>query len=51
MDSMREEERVCMAKNTIIMLSESSSSDDSLETSSDKLFGSRRTEITTKLVM
>ena len=34
MDSIREEERVCMAQNTIIILSEYLSSDDSLETSS-----------------
>ena len=33
-DAIREEERVRMAHNTIIILSESSSSDDLLETSS-----------------
>ena len=32
MDAMREQERVGMVQNTIIILSESSSSEDSLET-------------------
>ena len=36
MDAMREQERVRMAQNTIIISSESSSSDDSLETSYDE---------------
>ena len=35
MDAMREEERVLMEQNTITISSESSSSDDSLEKSSD----------------
>ena len=42
MDEMREEERVCMAQNTIIILSESLSSDDLLETSSVESSGSGR---------
>ena len=42
MHAMREEECVRLAQNTIIILSESSSSDDSLETSSDESSGSGR---------
>ena len=49
-DTIREEERVCMAHNTIIISSESSSSDDLLETSSVESYGSERRQIPTKLV-
>ena len=42
MDGMREEECVRMAQNTIIISSESLSSDDSLETSSDDSYNSGR---------
>ena len=51
MDAMREEERVCMAHNNIIISSESSYSDDLLETSSDESSGSGRRQIPTKPVM
>ena len=40
--TMRKEERVCMSQNTIIISSESLSSDDSLETSSDDSYNSGR---------
>ena len=42
MDATREEERVCTAHNTIIISSESLSSDDSLETPSDELSDSKK---------
>ena len=51
MDEMVEEEHVHMAQNTIIISSESSSSDDSLETSYIESSGSGRRQITTKSVM
>ena len=51
MDTIREEECVHMAQNTIIILSESSSSDDSLEASSVESSGSGIRQIPTKLVM
>ena len=47
---MREEERVRMAHNTIIISSESLSSDYSLETSSIESSGSGRRQIPTKPV-
>ena len=50
MDAMRGEERFHMAQNTIIILSESSSSDDLLETLSDDSSDSRRSKIPTKPV-
>ena len=49
-DEIREEERVRMSKNTIIISSESLSSDDSLETLSVESSGSGRRQITTKPV-
>ena len=48
---MREEERVRMAHNTIVILSKFSSSDKSLETLSDDSSGSGRRQIPTKPVM
>ena len=48
---MREEERVHMAQNTIIISSESLSSDDLLETSSIESSGSGRRQIPTKPVI
>ena len=51
MDTIMEEERVHMAQNTIVVLSESSSSDDLLETSYDDSSGSGRRQIPTKPVM
>ena len=48
---MREEECVCMAQNTIIILYESLSSDDSLEKSSDESSDSGRSQIPTKPVI
>ena len=52
-DALREQERVCMAKNTIEILSYSSSSlssDDSLETLSDDSSDSGKSQIPTKPV-
>ena len=51
MDTMREEEFVRMKQNTIIISSESSSPDDSLETLSDDSSDSGRRKIPTKPVM
>ena len=51
MDEMREEERVRMAQNNIIISSESLSSDNSLETSSDESSGSGRRQTPTKPVI
>ena len=51
MDATREEERVRMAQNTIIISSEYSSSDGSLETSFVESSGSGRRQIATKPVM
>ena len=51
MDKMREGDRVRMAQNTIIISSESSSSDGSLETSYDDSYDSGRRKIPTKPVM
>ena len=51
MDEKREEERVRMAQNTIIISSEYSSSDDSLETLSDDSSDSGRRKIPTKPVI
>ena len=51
MDAIMEEEHVRMAQNTIIISSESSSSDDSLETSSDDSYDSGRRQIPTKPVI
>ena len=61
-DAIREEERVCMyaareeelvrkAQNTIIILSESLSSNESLEILSLESFGSERRQIPTKPIM
>ena len=50
-DSMREEERVPMAQNTIIISSESLSSDDLLKISSDDSSDSGRRKIPTKPFM
>ena len=50
-DAIREEERVRMAHNTIIISSESSSSYDSLETSYVESSGSGRKQIQTKSVI
>ena len=50
-DAMREEERVCMAQNTIVIYYESSSSHDSLERLSVESYGSVRKKIPTKPVM
>ena len=49
--AMREEERVRMAQNNIIILSESSSSDESLERSSIVSYCSVRRQIPTKPLM
>ena len=51
MDATREVECVRMAQNTIIISSESSSSDDLLEISSDESSDSGQRKITTKPVM
>ena len=51
MDTMRQEERVSMAQDNTIISSESSSSDDSLETSSNELSGLGRRKIPTKTVI
>ena len=51
MGVMREEERVRMEQNTIIILSESSSSDDLWDTLSIESSGSGRSQITTKTVI
>ena len=50
-DTMREEERVHMAQNNIIISSEFLASDDSLETSYDDSSDSGRRQIPTKSVM
>ena len=50
MEAIREEERFCMAQNTIIISFDSSSSDDLLETSSDGSSDSGRRKIPTKPV-
>ena len=50
MNEMMEEEHVLMAQNTIIIPSESSSSDDSLETLSDDSYDSGGRQISAKLV-
>ena len=50
MDATREQERVRMAQNTIIILSESLSSDDSLETSYNESSGSGIIQIPSKPV-
>ena len=49
-DEMRDEERFIMAQSTIIIFSESLSSDDSLETSSFESFNSGKRQIPTKTV-
>ena len=51
MGAVREEERVRMLQNTIIISSESFSLDPSLETSSDESSGSGGRQIPTKPVM
>ena len=51
MDTTREKERVRMAQNTILILSESSFSDESLETLSVESSGSGRRKITNKPVI
>ena len=51
MDAIREEECVRMAQNTIIISSESSSSDDLWDTLSIESSGSGRSQITTKTVI
>ena len=51
MDAMREEERVRMDQNNIIILSDSFSSDDLFETLSLESPGSGRSQIPTKPVM
>ena len=51
MDAMISKERVCMAHNTIIYFSESSSSDDSMETSSGDSYDSGKSQILTKPVI
>ena len=50
-DAIREEERVCIAHNTIIFLYKSVSSYDLLETSYDESSGSGRRQIPTKPVI
>ena len=50
-DEIREEERVHMAQNTIIIYSEFLFSDELLETSSDESSGLGRMQIPTKTVM
>ena len=51
MDAMRGKDRARMAQNTIIISSESSSSDESLETLSDESSGSGGSQIPTKPVI